>query len=1115
MINTPQAPYFDDFNVAKNFLKILFKPKLSVQTRELEQMQSMFQNQVETLASQIFKNGSVVSGGKFTFQERVDYVKLYNDYNNQIFNYNIYKNRYVYGLTTNIIGRVFNGWSQDSGETASLYLDYLNGGANGESTFQPGEVLQLVSNVYLNKLEGTIAIGDTIKNTDEDNPAEALVLNIDNNLYEVIYLTDRTFRAGDSIIDETTSAYYMCTAAESTVYKTRVKTTADDSSPVGFGSAVYVDEGIYYIDGYFVHTDNQNKIISNYDVYTNARVGFEKEVEIITSNEDTSLLDNANGYPNYNAPGADRLKINLVLNNYNLYETPSENFVEIITIENSVVTGNSSLNQKYSDIMDTLARRTYDESGNYTVNPFLIDIREFLDDGENNGIYKEEYFGYNTQDEALTASIDIFGLTSPGASHVYGTKYYPYDTHAHFLEACNNRLALGIETGKAYVMGYEIDHTAKEWVPLLKARDTRVLTNSPASVFYGNYIKVNGVYGLPNIYQHQLVQLSSASTFVADTDIIGTARIYAFDVDSGTPGDPNCVYRAYIDNINMTSGEFSSSVNSLGSGQLFAAKPIKSTGVITTYNIDKAALIFPMEKSHVSGVEDASYNYKKVYSGTVTSSGSLGTFTISPDDVNSRFVDITDPRNYLVAITSGPMAGTIVDLSTISISIDSSGNLTFSGIDADSIGEGYITIATLHKQTNNIKMKTLYSNVEFVKATSPFNEIVLDHADGYRLVGIYESANDQTAPTVNDTEITDNYIFDNGQRDTYYDLARVTLKEGAIAPTGQVLVVYDYFSHSAGDYFTVDSYEGQVDYTDIPVYEGANVTYNLRDCVDARGRIDENGSGQFTSQSLPYILQNNTTFESDLRYYLPRMDLLELDYKGHFNIKYGTSSEDPQYPIGSINSLTLYYLSMPAYTENVDDVVRIYCENKRYTMRDIGNIDNRVTAIENYMLLTNYENDTNNLPIFDIKGYQCIKTGFIVDMFTDHSYGDTTMVGYRCSVDSERGILRPGYRLNTIELERSNTRQSTVQVQNGIYIIPYTTKDYISNSVNTTYIPLNSNKLVEWEGNVVLNKALSTIYNEAYSKPINFGDSLFSRLGTASLFGKYKYSWIGINTILS
>ena len=46
MINTPQAPYFDDFNVEKNFLKILFKPKLSVQTRELEQIQSMFENQI-------------------------------------------------------------------------------------------------------------------------------------------------------------------------------------------------------------------------------------------------------------------------------------------------------------------------------------------------------------------------------------------------------------------------------------------------------------------------------------------------------------------------------------------------------------------------------------------------------------------------------------------------------------------------------------------------------------------------------------------------------------------------------------------------------------------------------------------------------------------------------------------------------------------------------------------------------------------------------------------------------------------------------------------------------------------------------------------------------------
>lgn len=1112
MINTPQAPYFDDFDVEKNFLKILFKPKLSVQTRELEQIQSMFQHQIETLASQIFKNGSVVSGGKFTFEDSVDYVKVDNEYNSQIFNYGIYANRYVYGLTTKISARVFNGWSQGNNETATLYLDYLDSGVNQQQTYQPDEVLQLLSKAYFTTVSGTFNIGDTLQG--QDSGAMATIININNNEYDVLYTTANTFTLGEQVIDNTTSGYLIYTAGESEIYKCHVKTTASDANVIGKGTAVFVDAGIYYIDGYFVYTDSQSKVVSPYTTTANVRVGFEKEVEIITSSEDPSLLDNANGYPNENAPGADRLKINLVLNYYNLFETPSENFVEIMTIEDSVVTGNASINQMYSEILDTLARRTYDESGNYTVQPFLIDIREFLDDGENNGIYKPEKFGYNTRMEAENAATKVFNMTTPTV-HTYGTKYYPYSSHSEYLEACQNRLALGVETGKAYVMGYEINHEAKQWFPLLKARDTKTLVNSATTISYGNYIKVNTVKGLPDIYHHQLVQLSSDATFTADTNIIGTARVYAIDLDSGTPGSGTEVYRVYLENIQMTDeNDFSSDVNSLGFEQAFSAKTVKSGGVNVFYSINTAPLITRLEKSMVSAVTNSSYNYKKVFTGIVNSSGhNTGVITVAPDQ-NSRFVDITDSRSYFLTITSGPELGNIINLSTISTTVDPSGNLVFANLPLDTIDSGFMLIGTLHKQTNNIKTKTLNVNSQYIATSGDYSEIVLDHADGYRLVGIYDSEDPDTAPTTSSTNVTENFIFDNGQRDTYYGLARVYLKEGAIAPSGQVLVVYDYFTHSAGDYFTADSYSGQIPYTDIPVYESSNTTYNLRDCIDFRGRVDDNASGNFTASTLPYIMQNNNVFENDLVYYQPRMDLLELDYKGNFNIKYGTSSDDPQYPVGSINSMTLYYLSMPAYTESPDDVIRVYCENKRYTMRDIGALDNRVSAIENYIMMSENELDTNNMPIYDLAGYQCIKTGFIVDMFEDHTYGDTDISGYRCSIDSENGNLRPEFKLNVVNLVKSTQRTSTVIQEGHVYMIPYDAKSYITNTVNTTYIALNSNQNVQWQGNVVLNKTLSTVYNTEGFSNINMGTSV-STTANASFYNQVQYSWLGTNTSLN
>ena len=54
-------------------------------------------------------------------------------------------------------------------------------------------------------------------------------------------------------------------------------------------------------------------------------------------------------------------------------------------------------------------------------------------------------------------------------------------------------------------------------------------------------------------------------------------------------------------------------------------------------------------------------------------------------------------------------------------------------------------------------------------------------------------------------DITSRYVLDTGQRDNFYDIARIVRKGNAVAPTGRLMVVYNYFEHGAGDFFTVDS----------------------------------------------------------------------------------------------------------------------------------------------------------------------------------------------------------------------------------------------------------------------------------------------------------------------
>ena len=74
----------------------------------------------------------------------------------------------------------------------------------------------------------------------------------------------------------------------------------------------------------------------------------------------------------------------------------------------------------------------------------------------------------------------------------------------------------------------------------------------------------------------------------------------------------------------------------------------------------------------------------------------------------------------------------------------------------------------------------------------------------------------QQAATTSDTNITDRFDLDTGQRDNFYDIGRIVLKNGELTPTGRLLVDFDFFSHGSGDYFDVDSYSGVVNYEDIP-----------------------------------------------------------------------------------------------------------------------------------------------------------------------------------------------------------------------------------------------------------------------------------------------------------
>ena len=45
--NLNVAPYYDDFDPEKNFYRVLFRPGVALQAREVTQLQSILQDQIE------------------------------------------------------------------------------------------------------------------------------------------------------------------------------------------------------------------------------------------------------------------------------------------------------------------------------------------------------------------------------------------------------------------------------------------------------------------------------------------------------------------------------------------------------------------------------------------------------------------------------------------------------------------------------------------------------------------------------------------------------------------------------------------------------------------------------------------------------------------------------------------------------------------------------------------------------------------------------------------------------------------------------------------------------------------------------------------------------------
>ena len=352
------APYFDDFDKSKGFLKVLFKPGFPVQARELTTLQTLLQDQIDTFGQGVYKEGSMVVPGGITLNEDVSCILIQNNY----------LNLDVENYRTSLDGQIIKGSTS---------------GVRARVLFSVSATTSTRSNItfYLNYLQKA-----------EDN-------------------TTSTFTAGETFTCESDITYASTTIASGTPLAQLL-----NSSATSTGSTASVGAGVFFTRGYFVNVAEQTIILDQYGTDPSYKVGLKVEERIITADEDATLYDNAIGSTNFSAPGADRFKITLTLVKKLLTAPNSADFIELLRTNS----GKIEKKVERSDlgfINDILATRTKEESGNYYVKKFKIDAKENLNDGFNGGVYEST----ETTSGGVTPSESNVSLQlSAGSAYVQG-----------------------------------------------------------------------------------------------------------------------------------------------------------------------------------------------------------------------------------------------------------------------------------------------------------------------------------------------------------------------------------------------------------------------------------------------------------------------------------------------------------------------------------------------------------------------------------------------------------------------------------------------------------------------------------------------------------------------
>ena len=1102
------TPYYDDYDPNNQYYRILFKPGYAVQARELTQIQSMLQNQIYRFGRHVFKEGSIVLPGGFTLRTNIgerkgnpiDYIKLKDvDVSNNAIDVASLIGQTFVGASSNISVNVIDVAPSDgtAANSATIYVTYLNASTS-------------------NSLQRVVIAGETLSSAN----------------------------AGTCIVKDN-----------------------DTVANTGYASSFQIEEGVYFAKEHFIYFPTQSVILDRYNPNPSCKVGFYVSEEIVTAADDISLLDPALEASNYSAPGADRFRLLSTLSVLDLNDTAgAPDFVTLFTINNGVIQVNNEKTD-YNILGDTLAERTYGESGDYVVKGLNVQISEH---------------------DRFTTPVDNYGRYANGN---------------------NQLLIVGVDPGYAFVHGYSVIVNDRIEIPIDKPKDFRNVGSQISSTVMGQYLRVNEVVGSWQLDQGVRVNLYDTvqrritnngvttgqkwSVGAQTGNNIGSAIVHSIQYVSGTPGY-DAIYDLYLSDIKMTGSNSSATIRSVYNdnastsdigADVYGAND--TTSNTTFRNLNQAPLLYYVGSNYTKTARDTSGNPQTLYyysktdgvtsslvvpsSGSVVISPSLPTYDQLPYGTGPVSLSQTDIIQDIVmtmgnTFNIGPLfAGNLVSASgnringagtnftrlnigdkielsgqsntfyitaisnnttlTVSNTVSASvtGNTIFKayktgdiinlngiGVDAgaqrtvtatsstltvdlkETIGADRVITITykVGSRFSTEKIKTLKPNRYMVincataGTTGPFS---LGFSDVYQVRNVIKKTGSIPSNLADGTNVTRYFTLDNGQRDTMYDLARIFRNSSlSLGATDYLLVQLDYFeptSSGRAGFYTIDSYpiedndanssNSTIRTENIPVYisSTSQISYDLRNHIDFRpvktitatdattiGSASVNPSNTsttytFAATGLKFPVPS-TEITYDYSYYLGRKDIVVANKTKSFAVTKGIPDTNPVAPDALETQMLLAILDIapyPSLSPAYANVLRrkdLSCatrrvSNRRYTMRDIGILDQRIKNLEYYTSLTLLEKDALNLKILDDNLLDRFKNGIFIDTFKDTSLSAKgTDKDYRIVMDPAELSIRPLF--STLSVDYDTISTSGIVVKNGVALLAHTEATLIS-----------------------------------------------------------------------